>query len=105
MYDDARFIETTIVENAGNAFQTRQAPLELYQALCNNEWSHPSRGKMAVTWRMAGAIADSVSKGYIDHTENDGFGYNRYYCAGKEGEVTVNIRKKLEKLGFVQVVY
>ena len=70
---------------------------DLYAALCNNEFQRQDimpvlrDQRWSCTWRYAGGIiADMMGQGdYID-----------WYCAGREGEVTDEVRADLLRLGW-----
>lgn len=70
---------------------------DLYAALCNNQFQRQDimpvlrDQRWSCTWRYAGGIiADMMGQGdYID-----------WYCAGREGEVTDEVRADLLRLGW-----
>ena len=70
---------------------------DLYAALCNNQFQRQDvmpvlrDQRWSCTWRYAGGIiADMMGQGdYID-----------WYCAGREGEVTDEVREDLLRLGW-----
>jgi hypothetical protein len=72
----------------------------LYSALCNNEfikremWQLLKEDTWSCSWRYAGGIiADMREEGdYID-----------WYCHGNEGQVTLEIKDDLYKLGWIVV--
>ena len=75
---------------------------DLYRALCNMQWRKREimpllRNELwSASWRCAGGIvADLRQEGdYLD-----------WYCSGREGTVTEEIQKDLDKLGWEPVEY
>lgn len=68
---------------------------DLYAALCNNRFFYGEK-EWTCSWRYAGGIiSDILEKGdYID-----------WYCNGKEGQVTEEVRLDLMKLGWIVKPY
>lgn len=65
----------------------------LYAALCNNEFHHAALDEpWGCTWRAAGEIVADM--------ENIGGNYMDYYCSGKEGHVTEELRRIFMEMGW-----
>lgn len=68
--------------------------VDLYRALCNNTWTFNdgySLWKAEYSWRASGAVVAEI------HGEGD---YMDYYCSDKEGEVSPEIEKDLNSIGW-----
>jgi hypothetical protein len=65
--------------------------LELYRALCNQEWTD---GKIiySCSWRAASSLVDSITV--------YGEGYLGYYCMGNEGLISPRIENILSLEGW-----
>jgi hypothetical protein len=88
----------------------------LYAAMCNMRWQHKDAGprsKWSCSWRHSGGIiADMQKKGdYIDWycsgigNSDDGYGLDYRPASGyvPEGNVTEEIEKDLERMGWTPV--
>jgi hypothetical protein len=64
---------------------------DLYAALCNNEFTKNDE-LWSCSWRYAGGIVAQLRWSNED--------YLSYYCAGNEGNITEEVRKDLESLGW-----
>jgi hypothetical protein len=71
--------------------QDDQYAKDLYAALCNNDFTKEDK-VWSCSWRHAGGIVAQLrwkNESYID-----------FYCSGNEGNITEEIRKDLETLGW-----
>jgi len=84
---------------------------DVYRALCNNTWIKPPddnldymaeimRGgmfKWHCSWRYAGGIVAHIRNTYYNAKED----YMDYYCQGREGEVTSQVREAFADIGWI----
>lgn len=74
----------------GKCVASEQYCMDLYAALCNNDFIKDNK-ECSYTWRISGGIiANILEKG----------DYINFYCGGNEGFVTDEIREDIKKLGW-----
>lgn len=72
-----------------------QFAVDMYRALCNMRWKKAGTKEVySCSWRYAG--------GLIAEIRNVGENYLHFYCSGEEGDVTKEINKIFNSLGWIQ---
>ena len=67
---------------------------DVYRALCNMRWrSKWTPFKYSCSWRYAG--------GLVADLRDQGEDYIDFYCSGNEGNVTEEVRKIFNQLGWI----
>ena len=81
------------------ARRSREDAEDVYRCLCNTAWV-PVEGIEGWTWGDPGIYLSWRSAGaFVAGLRGEGEDYMDFYCSGKEGTITREIRETLEKKG------